>query len=54
MVSIEIGGIKYLVVGVKAFTHKGAERKELTLRRLNGRRTYHAVVYENGAVSEAV
>lgn len=52
MDSIEINGTKYLVIAERPFTHNGARRKELTLRLPKGRRFYHAVVYENGAVSE--
>lgn len=49
--TIQIGGITYSVIGSKAIQ---AGRTELKLRRPNGRRFYFAVVYENGAVSEAV
>jgi hypothetical protein len=50
--TIQISGITYEVVSIKAFGDKG--RKEMKLRRPNGRRFYFAVVYENGSISEAV
>ena len=51
MTTINISGITYNVIGSKAI---GNGRTELSLRRPAGRRVYFAVVYENGAVSEAV
>ncbi len=49
-----IGGITYEVVAVAQFLHNGARREEITLRRPNGKRAYHAVRYEDGSLSEAV
>jgi hypothetical protein len=53
MNTIEINGITYNLIGVKAVTGKPG-RKELKLQRPNGRRCYFAVVYENGTMSEVV
>jgi len=48
-----IGGIFCEVIGeTKISDFEG--RFEITLRRPNGKRTYHAVRYEDGSVSEAV
>jgi hypothetical protein len=51
MNTINISGIAYNVIGSKSM---GNGRTELTLKRPAGRRVYFAVVYENGAISEAV
>lgn len=51
---IEINGIKYTVLGQREFTHNGEKRIELSMQRPNGRKIYHAVVYKNGTVSEAI
>lgn len=48
---IQISGVTYNVIGAKAINNG---RTELKLQRPAGRRFYFAVVYENGAVSEAV
>lgn len=48
---VNINGIDYKVVSTQEV---GNGRKELKLQRPNGRRFYFAVVYENGAISEAV
>lgn len=53
MQTIEISGIIYNVISVTVVAGKPG-RKELKLQRPNGRRAYFAVVYENGAISEAV
>lgn len=53
MKTIQINGTTYNVIGSKEVTGKPG-RKELKLQRQNGRRFYFAVVYENGAISEAV
>lgn len=51
MNTITISGITYNIIGTKTIR---AGRTELKLQRPAGRRVYFAVVYENGAVSEAV
>lgn len=51
---IEISGVTYIILGQREFSRKGAQRTELSLRKPNGRKVFHAIVYENGAVSEAV
>jgi len=50
---MKISGIFYEVIGEQKIA--GFEtRFEITLRRPNGKRVYHAVRYEDGSVSEAV
>ena len=51
---MEINGQKYEVIGTKQFTHNGAVRTEVTLRKPHGKKLYTVVVYENGAMSEVV
>lgn len=51
---ISIKGQEYEVISSRPFAHKGKQRTELKLRKPNGCRFYFAVVYENGAVGEAV
>ena len=53
MNTIQINGTTYNVIGSKEVAGKPG-RKELKLQRPNGRRFYCAVVYENGAIGEAV
>lgn len=48
---MEINGISYAVVAQKQFA---AGRTEYTLRRINGKRLYYVVQYENGSFSEVV
>lgn len=52
MQTIVIGGVKYEIVRTKEFEHGGCVRTAMFLRRPAGKRIYHAVRYENGAVSE--
>lgn len=52
MENIIINGVKYEILGKKHFGVFG--RYELTLKKLNGKRLYHAVRYEDGSISEAV
>jgi hypothetical protein len=50
---IKINNVTYEVLGqVKIAGFEN--RVEITLRRPNGKRTYHAVRYEDGSISEAV
>ncbi len=50
---MSLGGITYEVIGEQKIA--GFEtRFEITLRRPNGKRIYHAVRYEDGSVSEVV
>lgn len=53
MQTININGTEYKVIGVKDIAGK-PDRKELKLQRLNGRRFYFVVAYENGAMGEVV
>ncbi|MGC4393744.1 hypothetical protein [Agrobacterium sp. M50-1] len=50
---MSINGIFYEVVGEQKISGFD-NRFEIRLRRPNGKRTYHAVRYEDGSVSEAV
>ena len=49
---IVIGGVTYEVLEEKSFGIPN--RTELSLRRPKGKRTFHAVRYEDGSISEAV
>ena len=51
---IEINGIAYNVISTKSFIHKGEDRKELKMQKLNGRKFFYVVVYANGSMSEVV
>lgn len=51
MEQIKIQGITYNVIRTREFEHNGHKRLALFLRRANGKRVYHAVKYETGAVS---
>lgn len=51
MAIIELKGITYKVIST---TELKNGRKELKLQRINGRRIYFVVVYENGSMSEVV
>ena len=53
MNTIEINGTTYNLISAKNIAGKPG-RKELKLQRPNGRRFYFAVMYENGAIGEAV
>ena len=50
---ITIKGITYEILG-EAKLSGFVNRVEITLRRPSGKRTYHAVRYEDGSISEAV
>ena len=54
MTTININGTEFNLISVKAFEHKGEQRKELKLQKPNGRRFYFAVLYANGSMSEVV
>lgn len=49
---VQINGITYNLIQEKPFGVFG--RTEMTLRRPNGNRAYHAIRYEDGSLSEAV
>lgn len=51
MQSIKIGGVEYKIVRTREFKHDGRVRTAMFLRRPSGKQIYHAVRYENGAVS---
>jgi hypothetical protein len=51
MQTIKIGGVEYEIVRTREFQHDGVVRTAMFLRRPAGKRIYHAVRYENGAVS---
>ncbi len=53
MQTIQIDGITYNLISEKEITGKPG-RKELKLKRPNGRRFYFVVVYENGDMSGVV
>lgn len=53
MNSIEINGVTYNLISATEVTGKPG-RKELKLKRPNGRRAYFAVMYENGVIGEVV
>ena len=52
MQTIKIGGVGYEIVRTREFQHDGVVRTAMFLRRPAGKRIYHAVRYENGAVSD--
>lgn len=51
MQTIRIGGVQYEIVRTREFKHGSDTRTAIFLRRPAGKRIYHAVLYENGAVS---
>jgi hypothetical protein len=51
---ITVDGITYDITGIMTFDVNGKQRHELRLRRPKGRKTYTAVVYENGTMSEVI
>jgi hypothetical protein len=53
MNNIKINGITYHLISATEVTGKPG-RKELKLKRPNGRRAYFAVMYENGVIGEVV
>jgi hypothetical protein len=53
MTTMTISGITYEVIGERNIAGF-SNRVEITLRRPNGKRTYHVVRYEDGSVSEVV
>jgi len=53
MNTIKINDITYNIISVNEIAGKPG-RKELKLQRLNGRRFYFVVVYENGTMSAVV
>jgi hypothetical protein len=54
MDTINISGQEFVVINKKPFVKDGKLRMELKLRKPKGRKLFHAVVYENGAISSVV
>lgn len=52
--TITLDGIKYVVVSIANYQHNGQCRKQITLRRPKGKRTYVVYHYENGAFSHVI
>lgn len=51
MQTIRIGGVQYEIVRTREFKHGSDTRTAMFLRRPAGKRIYHVVRYENGALS---
>lgn len=51
MQTIRIGGVQYEIVRTREFKHGSDTRTAIFLRRPAGKRIYHVVWYENGALS---
>lgn len=51
---VTIRGVYYLVESERPYEYQGHKRTEYTLRRPKGRRSYYAVRYENGTLSDVV
>jgi len=52
--TITLGGITYKIIKTESYKHNGKDRKSFSIAKMNGKKVFNVIQYENGEFSSVV